>query len=366
MTCDYTIDLLGRYQIEMLKGIWSYAGEPLSANTVNARVDLALEFQMWCADKKYREPFLIPTQTRTFSAGSHTNSKSHQAKTVESRKGKVKANKHSLTFPSDDEIMNWRKQVYDQHVTGATQGLMVDHILETAIRREELSCWRVDTLPLNPSDWSIVNPQQPEDKQLVAVTINKGTKGREFYIDEYGDKIGPQGTIQIPLYLCQRIDKYRKTERMFALKHVTRGVRNLAKARQLVDETVHLYLHSENGKRYTGDQIYRFWVKAGGPEHWSPHLGRDWWACQYLWQKMQEHATLIKQVQGLSNHDAGHPLLHALKDTVLQVIQYDIQPQLRHASSATTEIYLQWLFNQLRVPLSLTRLWYEEEYKEKS
>jgi hypothetical protein len=76
---------------------------------------------------------------------------------------------------------------------------------------------------------------------------------------------------------------------------------------------------------------------------------------------MQEHAALIKQLHGLTNPGLDHPLLLALKDTVLTVIRQEIQPQLRHASSATTEIYLQWLLNQLRVPLSLTRLWNEED-----
>jgi hypothetical protein len=47
MSCDYTTVLINRYQVEMLKGIWSASGQPLSAKTVNARVDLALEFQMW-------------------------------------------------------------------------------------------------------------------------------------------------------------------------------------------------------------------------------------------------------------------------------------------------------------------------------
>ena len=360
MTCDYTTVLIGRYQQEMLKGIWSLRGEPLAAQTVNARIELALEFQMWCADKGYREPFLIPTNVRTYMAGSHTNSKRNEVKTVESRKGKVKANKHNLVFPSDAEIRLWRKRVYDQPVAGATHGLMVDHILETAIRREELACWRTDTLPLDPNDWKIVNPKQPKDLQQVSVTIEKGTKGREFYIDEFGDKIGPRGNIQLPLRLCEKIDAYRNKERLLALKHVTRGVRDLSKARQLIDQSVHLYLHPQTGKRYTGDQIYQLWTKVERPEHWSPHLGRDWWACQYLWQKMQEHAALIKQLHRLIKPDADHPLLRALKDTVLQVIQLEIKPQLRHVSSATTEIYLQWLFNQLRVPLNLTRLWHEE------
>ncbi|EKD98364.1 MAG: hypothetical protein ACD_23C00473G0003 [uncultured bacterium] len=361
VTCDYTTVLLGRYQQEMLKGIWSQSGTPLAAQTVNARVDLALEFQTWCADKGFRDPFLVPTQIRTYFAGSHSNSKSHEAKTVTSRKGKVRANKHTLAFPADEEITSWRKRVYAQPILGATQGLMVDHILETAIRREELSAWRVDTLPLDRNDWQIVNPHQPEEKQLVALMIDKGTKGREFYVDEHGDKIGPRGNIQVPLTLCKRIDEYRDTERKFALKHVTRGVRDLGKAKRLIDKTVHLYLNPKTGTRYTGDQIYRFWKKAGGPKYWSPHLGRDWWACQHLWQEMREYTALIKQVQGLNTLDGEHPLMRSLKDTVVQVIQLEIQPQLRHVSSATTEIYLQWLFNQLRVPLNLTRMWHEHE-----
>ncbi len=361
MTCDYTTVLIGRYQQEMLKGIWSLHGEPLAAQTVNARIDLALEFQMWCADKGYCEPFLIPTTTRSYMAGSHNNSKSHVAKTVEARRGKVKANKRNLVFPTDGEIRAWRKRVYDQPVVGATHGLMVDHILETAIRREELACWRVDTLPLDPNKWKIINPHQPETSQQVVVTMEKGTKGREFYIDEFGDKVGPQGNIQLPLSLCNLIHAYRNKERLLALKHVTRGVRDLGKARQLIDQSVHLYLHPLTGKRYTGDKIYRLWTTVERPEHWSPHLGRDWWACQYLWQKMQEHAALIKQLHGLTKPDADHPLLRALRDTALHVIQMEIKPQLRHANSATTEIYLQWLFNQLRVPLNLTRLWHEED-----
>lgn len=359
-TADYTTVLIARYQEEMLKGIWSSRG-PLSAETVNARVQTALEFQMWCADKKHREPFLIPTNTRTYVAGSHKNSKSHETKTVESRKGKVKVNKRKLSFPPDEEIKAWRKRIYDQPVVGATEGLMVDHVLNTAIRREELACWRVDTLPLDPRRWKIINPCQPEEMQQVIVEIRFGTKGREFYVDEFGDKVGPQGVIHVPLWLANRIHGYRNKERLLALKRATKGVRDPAKARRILDQSVHLYINPKTGRRYSGAQIYEFWTKVEGPLHWSPHLGRDWWACQYLWQKMQEHVALIKQVQGLANPDADHPLVRALKDTIQTVIQLEIQQQLRHVSSQTTEIYLEWLFNQLRVPLNLTRKWQQED-----
>lgn len=361
MTADYTTVLIARYQEEMLKGIWSASGEPLAAETVNARVKIALEFQMWAADKGHRAPFSIPTATQSYTAGSHKNSKSHKTNVVEVRRGKVKVNKRLLAFPADEEIKEWRDRIYGDPGVGATHGLMVDHVLCTAIRREELACWRVDTLPLDPSDWKIINPSQPEEMQQIAVEVQLGAKGREFYIDEFGDKVGPQGTIHVPLSLAKRIHAYRNKERLLALKHVTKGVRDLAKARQLLSQSVHLYLNPKTGKRFTGAQIYEIWTKVEGPTHWSPHLGRDWWACQYLWQKMQEHIALIKQLQSVPNLDISHPLLHALRDTVQTVIQLEIQPQLRHVSSHTTEIYLQWLFNQLRVPLNLTRRWQEED-----
>ena len=47
----------------------------------------------------------------------------------------------------------------------------------------------------------------------------------------------------------------------------------------------------------------------------------------------------------------------ALKDTVQTVIQMEIRPQLRHVGTQTTEIYLRWLFEQKRIPMSMTKVW---------
>ena len=71
MRADYASDLIGRYQREMLSGIWSGNNRPLAPDTVNARVQTALEFQMWAADKGLREPFVIPTITSVYFAGSY-------------------------------------------------------------------------------------------------------------------------------------------------------------------------------------------------------------------------------------------------------------------------------------------------------
>ncbi len=356
MSCDYVSDLIGRYQQEMLKGIWSADNRPLAPETVNPRVQIALEFQMWAADKGLRAPIVIPTTT--YIAGSHGNSRSHEAKVVQSRKGKVKVSKRTLSFPSVEMIEAWRERVQRRPVVGATEGLIVDLILNTAIRREEAACWRVDTLPLDPKDWKIVNPNQPKEVQSVIVTIRYGTKGKQYGIDEHGDKIGPVGEIHVPLWVAVRLHSYRNNERLMALKPRLKGVRP-AEARRIMGETVHLLLNPVTGLRYTGDQIYAFWSRVQGPEHWSPHQGRDWWACRYLEERMKQHAELIQQVLKTPNLSIEHPMVLALKDSAMTVIQMEIKPQLRHASSRTTEIYLQWLFAKMRVPLAMTRQWAE-------
>lgn len=359
MTADYTSILINRYQDEMLKGIWSAKNTPLSPDTVNPRVQIAIEYQMWGADKGLREQFIVPTVTRTYMVGSYTNSKSHEVKSVESRKGKVKVNKRTLAFPSNEQIEAWRQRVHDKPITGKTEGLIADLILNTAIRREEASCWRVDTLPLDPNAWKIVNPDQAEEFQSVIVTVKYGAKGKEYAIDEYGDKLGPEGTIHVPLWLARRIDGYRTDDRLLSLKPVLRQGKTVEAQRRILNQAVHLFINPKTGKRYTGDQIYRFWAEAEGPDHWSPHLGRDWWACTHLLERMEQHTELIKHVLKIPNLRDDHPMILSLKDTAQTVIQFEIRPQLRHVSAETTEIYLQWLFNQMRVSLNLTRRWVE-------
>jgi hypothetical protein len=343
----------------MLKGIWSTDNRPLAPETINARVQVALDYQMWAADKGLREPFSIPTITSTYVAGSHDNSRSHQAQSVQSRKGKVKVNKSTLSFPSKEAVEAWHKRIYERPILGTTEGLIVDLILNTAIRREETACWRVDTLPLNPNEWRIANPDQPEEFQSVLVTLRYATKGKEYGVDEYNDKIGPEGTIHVPLWLARRIHNYRNKERLLALKPLLKKRRTAEAQRSILQQAVHLFIHPKTGQRYTGEQIYSFWTSVKGPEHWSPHKGRDWWACCYLEERMKQHTDMILQVLKIPNVSNEHPMVLALRDTAQTVIQMEIRPQLRHVSTRTTEIYLQWLFAKMSVPLTMTRQWIE-------
>lgn len=74
---------------------------------------------------------------------------------------------------------------------------------------------------------------------------------------------------------------------------------------------------------------------------------------------MRQHAELIQLVLKTPNLSSNQPLVLALKDTALTVIQLEIRPQLRHVSARTTEVYLQWLFAKMRLPINMTRQWVE-------
>lgn len=76
---------------------------------------------------------------------------------------------------------------------------------------------------------------------------------------------------------------------------------------------------------------------------------------------MKQHAELVEKVLAAPNISSEHPIFLALRDTAQTVIQMEIRPQLRHASSQTTEVYLEWLFEKMRVPLTMTQKWAELE-----
>ncbi|MEJ5152865.1 hypothetical protein [Comamonas sp. MYb396] len=349
MMVDYTADLIGRYQQEMLAGAWSARGQPLAPETVNSRVQVALEFQMWAADKGLRPELCIPVYSTSFIPGGYSYSRAHERISLQSRKGKIKIIRRSLRFPSISEINEWRNRIYERPNSGVTEGLIVDLILNTAIRREEAACWRVDTLPMDMNSWRIANPDQPESVQSILVDIKYGTKGKEYGIDEFGDKIGPEGTIHVPKWLALQIHEYRSNERLLSLKNLLKSSQSQYIQRRLLNQSVHLFVNPLSGKRYTGEQIYNFWTRAKGPEGWSPHRARNWWACSYLETRMKQHTSLIHKILEIPHAFKNETLLLALRDTAQTVIQLEIRPQLRHVSTRTTEIYLRWLFEKIHL-----------------
>ena len=349
--CDYRVHLQGRYQGEMSRGIWSRDGRPLSAATVNLRVDQACAFLMWMEDKGYRPLFRVPVLTCHIRLGDRVSGYGYAVKEVQSRDGKVRQNKRTLRMPTNPEVLVWLEDV--QSRSGYVMRLMCEVILLTGIRRRELACWRVDTLAdeINldfPTVWHVPNREMPEVDHTVAVQIKYGTKGpRQSAQAENGDKVGPMGNILIPLELARKLQNYKYKMRPAALLKRIKAAPT-AQARKAFRDCppVHLFLNEKDGKRITDKQIYTAWTEAKTPfKGWSPHLGRDFWACSVLVRELANDALVTKL-------GAKTPADY-LKSTAIGIIQLQIMPQLRHASLTTSMIYLDWAVKRLSRGLTI-------------
>jgi integrase len=295
------------------------------------------------SDKGHRAVFAIPTHTATIRSGSATSSVGHQPAEIQVREGKVKQNKKNLRMPTDLQLKDWLENVYGK--AGYTKGLMCEFILLTALRREEVACVRIDTLPEDPADWHRSKSDAPLEEQRVRVSIKFGTKGPCYGYD-HGDKIGPERSIWMPLVLAERIHEYRKKKRNAALRLWVNGAANLQEKKTRIANTVHLFLDEKTGKRLNDKSLYNAWTSVELPyKGWSPHLGRDWWACTVLWNEMKKHEHLAKL--DISTAAA------LLESTAMSIIRLQIQPQLGHAHGATTMIYLEWIVNMLGVNVAI-------------
>ncbi|MET3623322.1 site-specific integrase [Burkholderia ambifaria] len=331
-TCTYQVDLLERYQREMLTGTWSRDHRPLSTQTINPRMQLACDYLTWMAEKGHRRPFEAPQaiQPVRYVAGVGQTDVRRAY-----RLGIVRRNKRHIRLPTDDTVRTWLQQVYKKF--GDTLGLMCETVLLTAVRREEVACWRIDTLPENPGDWHVSRLDAPESAQRVLIDIRFGTKGASYGHD-HGDKIGPTRSIWIPLDLAERLHGYRQRGRNQALRHWVFATPDTHEQRQRVRDTPHLFLDEVTGKRISARQLYRAWTGVTCPvSGWSPHRGRDWWACTVLWRELQRHEQLARAEPGVT--------MHLLESCAMSVIRLLIQPQLGHAHDSTTLIYLQWVMD---------------------
>ena len=347
LNADYKIDLIQGYQGEMSTGSWSRDNTGLKAKTVNARVDVACMFLQWAVDKGLREPFHIPKVRRTFAIDSPNSSGTRMTKTVDARRGKARESKRRLGFPDEMKISAWLTRVREKC---PVEGLIAELILETAVRRAEAAAWRVDTLPLDPAEWNIVNQNKPIEHQAVQVLLRYETKGHD-YGEDHGDKIGPEGDILLPMPMALKLHEYRQKVRPKALTIALRKATNVREADILRKNAVHLFLKPATGERYTGQKIYDFWThkKAQCPRGWSPHLARDFWACSVLWKHIEAQQALVEQA---IKNKADPSVLKILALDIEGFIQLTIQRQLRHVSRETTMLYLQWVSDRLGVNMN--------------
>lgn len=338
-TCEYTVHLIARYQAEMLAGQWSKRGNALEPASANLRVHVACEFLSWMSSKGLRTSFTVPFVMKSVPTSSGTDSKGHQTKKIQSRKGKAKTKTTILNMPARGDLRLWLERIEKKF--GTTCELMCESVVLSAVRREELVCLRVDTLPMDRREWLIANPEAPLKEQTVSITIKMGVKGA-FHGMDNGDKIGPSRTILIPLTLALRWDEYRRTERNKAFAKWTSGFKGAARVKR-AKQAVHLFLRDEDGKRFSGKNFYQVWTGVELPvPGWSPHKGRHWWACFVLWREIKKLTAFDKEIP-----------IAILEGSALSIIRMTIQPQLGHSQESTTMIYLKWVMNMLSVAVTL-------------
>lgn len=369
--CSYHEHVSGRYKREMVGGLWSKDGKPLDAGTINPRLVQAGDFLTWLCDKGYRQQFFeVPTEIKQFQIGSATDSHGHRLKAVAVRKGLVNTrdrNKKHMPYPSHQEVGKWLDRVETRF--GYLRRLMCETICLTAVRRAELVGWRVDTLPPTRSGWPllIANPDRQYKDQTIKADIVFGAKGRSYagtgrngdvVLLDHGDKIGPRGTIHVPLPLADKLHEYLTDPRLrpAALERLKQRLREQGLSRteilNRVADTPHLFLDPETGERIDARQLYEAWTGVDLPvKGWSPHRGRDWWAC----------SVLMRELDFLRNPDVKVPI-DMVRTAVQDVIELQIKEQLRHAHSDTTLIYLHWAVDRMTTGLAIK---YENAYDDR-
>lgn len=352
-TCDYGTHIAGQYQTEMLKGLWSSSGNGLSASTVNLRVSQACDFLSWMVHTRRRaESFPVPYKTVKIHFDYALAYDRPRTKDVFVREGKAQKKAHTLHMPTVTQVEDWLERVREKK--GQTIWLMCYTVLLTAMRREEIVCLRLDTLPLDPNDWKIVNSSEPANLQNIQVTICFGTKGRQYGLHK-GDKVGPTRDILIPLSLAKLWHEYRNNERAFAFGKLMKDVKGRTERIELANGAVHLFLREEDGKKFSGEMLGKAWGSVEPPfgkvqianarQQWSPHSGRHWWACSTLWRELKKYDNVSKET--------NETVLALLENSALSIIRLRIQPQLGHASKETTMQYIRWILNMLSSPVLL-------------
>lgn len=319
---EYYRDLVQRYQDHMLKGHWAAErGHKLSPSTVNGRVDEAVWFCKWAANRGLREELKILTKATHRKVGG-TRSNSHKSIQLETRTGKARPKPIRLRIPNPAMVDAWLQHLYREK--GETKGLMGELILRTAIRRQEAEQWRTTYLVEDRNQWEVTGDS-------VSVLLKYGTKG------------GKQRYIDVPIDLAERLGHYQQVTRPKLRMRYVYAAKSKEEMRLRVKEREErMFLSVSTGTPQTARKLYLAWkeVSVQPIEGWSPHLGRHYWTCMKL---LEEHnKRLAMQANGsLMAPDWATAL--ARDDLLMHV-----KPQLGHLDAKTTEGYCVWLGKMLR------------------
>ena len=262
---------LRQYQRDMYAGRWSRDGEPLSAETIEQRIECIADFLTWACKHDYRGSFSAPRvpYERSFSTGTSSRPTRQGGSRRADRKRRHPVN---LRLPDLAEIRDWLKAVKQRK--GHEKALACKTILGTGIRRQELACLPVDFIPMKPAEWHVAGNN-------VQFLLTEGTKG------------GRARYVTIPLLLAKQLHAYRTNDRVKAFAKWLKNNPDAPKS----DRPRQLFLSDYDGSPISAGVIYKAWTSTRIFAGWSPHLGRHTWACYELLYRLKDEAAQ----QGLSS-----------------------------------------------------------------
>lgn len=313
----YFDDLVQRYQKHMLDGIWAATpGEGLSPRTVNRRVDEAVSFLKWAGHCGLRSPFEYATKTISLPYASNPSGGETRT-TGKTRTGKARQKPSTLVIPKPNQISPWIKSIRAEK--GETKVLMTELVLDTGIRREECVQWRRSYLPADRAKWNVVGDE-------ILVTLKYGTKGNK------------ERDILVPVKMADRLREYEQKIRPASRLKYVRAPKDLAEQkRRLREPEDRLFLSEHDGRPVSPKKLYQAWTKVSNKpvDHWSPHLGRHWWACNKLLQLYNDERQMMK--------DGWKPTTDWITSTSTNWLETHIKPQLGHVDARTSAAYITWM-----------------------
>ena len=309
-------DVLRGYRQHMLNGKWSAAGTPLSAATINLRVETALSFLIWAGERGFRKPIEISPFTSRNIAPRFSGSRER------SKVARVRQNPTDLNIPKEEDVKKWLDEV--RSAFGLTKYLACKFVLETGARRQEvcslhLGCFKSDDqLKYDGTD------------SILLIHGTKGAKTRRVF---------PSAGF------LRELSEYRRLRRVkncvLARRRGFHGVGNQPSDR--------FFLSDRDGRPIGPQTLYEAWTECHEKPFigWSPHPGRHYYACRALLRCLETEAEKL----GTKKSDIGFDKVAVIADTFIRLF---LQPVMGHVSDRSTEKYLYWLAQQV-APTKVTQ-----------
>jgi len=328
----YEEDLLGEYQVGLLKGKCSATRMPLSAASVNVYLDEAVLFLMWAAERGYRPAFKVSRRRVRTATSSGKHSLGHRGRFVLQRQGKMQVVSDPLpTLPTNREVDRWLRGI---RLHAPVKALAFELILRSGVRLSETNQMRSKCFPDKLHEGSESWPPRWLQQGWVPVILRYGVKG---------GKVQPASAlslrsrrIEVPIDLADRIWHYKQLIRPTLLRRFTRGDRSRDASEG------RLWLGESKRQPVSNTMLYKAWTKTPYcPKGWNPHDGRHFFAVE----KICDYVRLLMQNHGIDEpRSIGVGWLHGLVAGQVKLI---LSPLMGHVSEETTMLYLKCAHHRL-------------------